>query len=81
MNALANIGSYSLATAPLLPWWVIFGFVGLAALALIFGAFRRARGTLWRLAAAAMLVLILLDPSLVAGAAPAAEGCRGRRRR
>ncbi len=65
MNALANIGSYSLATAPLLPWWAIFGFVALAALALIFGAFRRARGTLWRLAAAAMLVLILLDPSLV----------------
>jgi hypothetical protein len=65
MNALANIGSYSLAASPLLPWWVIFAFAGLAALALIFGAFRRARGTLWRLAAAAMLVLILLDPSLV----------------
>jgi len=65
MNALANIGSYSLAAAPLLPWWLIFGFVALAGLALIFGAFRRARGTLWRLAAAVMLVLILLDPSLV----------------
>ena len=65
MNALANIGSYSLAAAPLLPWWAIFSFVALAGLALIFGAFRRARGTLWRLAAAVMLVLILLDPSLV----------------
>ncbi len=65
MNALANLGSYSLAAAPLLPWWAIFGFIALAGLALIFGAFRRARGTLWRLAAAAMLVLILLDPSLV----------------
>jgi hypothetical protein len=65
MNALANLGSYSLAAAPLLPWWAIFGFVALAGLALVFGAFRRARGTLWRLAAAAMLVLILLDPSLV----------------
>ncbi len=65
MNALANLGSYSLAASPLLPWWIIFGFAALAGLALIFGAFRRARGTLWRLAAAAMLVLILLDPSLV----------------
>jgi hypothetical protein len=65
MSALANLGSYSLAASPLLPWSIIFGFTILAGLALIFGAFRRARGTLWRLAAAAMLVLILLDPSLV----------------
>jgi hypothetical protein len=65
MNALASLGSYSLAAAPLLPWWAIFSFTALAGLALIFGAFRRARGTLWRLAAAAMLVVILLDPSLV----------------
>jgi hypothetical protein len=65
MNALATLGGYSLAAAPLLPWSIILAFAILAALALIFGAIRRARGTLWRLAAAAMLVLILLDPSLV----------------
>src|SRR5579863_2157690 len=65
MNALASLGGYSLAAAPLLPWSVILAFAILAALALLFGAIRRARGTLWRLAAAAMLVLILLDPSLV----------------
>src|SRR5580692_11184049 len=65
MNAFGSIGSYSLAASPLLPWWVIIAFAVLAALILAFGAFRRARGTLWRLAAAAMLVLILLDPSLV----------------
>ncbi|HLI21155.1 MAG TPA: hypothetical protein VKV32_08560 [Stellaceae bacterium] len=65
MNGIFDLGGYSIAASPLLPWWVIIAFAILAALALIFGAFRRARGTLWRLAAAAMLVLILLDPSLV----------------
>ena len=65
MSGLATFGGYSFAASPLLPWSVILGFAILAGLALIFGAFRRARGTLWRLAAAAMLVLILLDPSLV----------------
>ncbi|HEY3918798.1 MAG TPA: hypothetical protein VGL83_13450 [Stellaceae bacterium] len=65
MSGLVTLGGYSIAASPLLPWSVILAFVILACLALIFGAFRRARGTLWRLAAAAMLVLILLDPSLV----------------
>ncbi|HVA12803.1 MAG TPA: hypothetical protein VNF99_06115 [Stellaceae bacterium] len=65
MSGIANFAGYSIAASPLLPWSIILGFAILAALALAFGAFRRARGTLWRLAAAAMLVLILLDPSLV----------------
>ena len=65
MSGLFNIGGYSVAASPLLPWSIVLAFAIVAALALIFGAFRRARGTLWRLAAAAMLVLILLDPSLV----------------
>lgn len=63
--SLATIGAYSIAASPLLPWSVIFGFIAVTGLALIFGAFRRARGTLWRLAASAILVLILLDPSLI----------------
>ncbi len=65
MNALGNLGGYSIAAAPLLPWAVIAAFAALAAAFLAFGAFRRARGTLWRLAGAALLILILLDPSLV----------------
>ncbi len=60
-----NAFGYSIAASPLLPWTAIAIFAALAALILAYGAWRRARGTLWRLAAAAMLVLILLDPSLV----------------
>jgi len=56
---------FSLAASPLLPWWGIGVFCGLALLALAFGAFRRARGTLWRLIATAVLLLILTDPSLI----------------
>jgi hypothetical protein len=65
MSGAFTFGGYSIAASPLLPWSVIIAFAIIAALVLLFGAFRRARGTLWRLAAAAMLVLILLDPSLV----------------
>jgi hypothetical protein len=65
MTALGTIGGYSIAASPLLPWLAILGFAVLATLLLLYGALRRARGTLWRIAAAAMLVLILLDPSLV----------------
>jgi hypothetical protein len=65
MTALGNFGGYSVAVSPLLPWAVIAGFALLAALLLAYGALRRARGTLWRLAAAAVLVLILLDPAIV----------------
>ena len=65
MTALGNIGGYSIAASPLLPWIAILGFAVLATLLLLYGALRRARGTLWRVAAATMLILILLDPSLV----------------
>ena len=61
MNALG----YSIAASPLLPWAIIAAFGAIAAVILIFGVIRRIRGTLWRLAGAVMLVLILLDPSLV----------------
>ena len=65
MTAIGNFGGYSIAASPLLPWIAILGFAVLATLLLLYGALRRARGTLWRIAAAAMLLLILLDPSLV----------------
>jgi hypothetical protein len=62
---MSNLWGYSVAASPLLPWTVIIVFAALAALLLAYGAFRRARGTSWRLLATALLVLILLDPSLV----------------
>lgn len=65
MNAIGAISGYSIAVAPLLPWAVIATFAALAALILAYGAFRRARGTLWRLIGIVMLLLVLLDPSLV----------------
>jgi len=65
MTALGNIGGYSIAASPLLPWAVIAGFAALALLLLAYGAFRRARGTMWRIATTLMLIFILLDPSLV----------------
>ena len=54
-----TIAGYALAASPLLPWWAIAGFAGLAVLALLFGALRRARGTAWRLLATAVLLAIL----------------------
>jgi len=60
-----TVAGYTLAASPLLPWWAIAGFAGVAILALLFGAIRRARGTAWRLLATAVLLAILTDPSLV----------------
>jgi len=60
-----SLAGYSLATSPLLPWWAIGAFLALALLALGFGAARRARGTIWRLLATAVLAVILADPSLI----------------
>jgi hypothetical protein len=65
MTAIGNFGGYSIAASPLLPWIAIAIFAALALLILAYGAFRRARGTGWRLGAVAILILILLDPSLV----------------
>jgi len=56
---------YSLAWAPLLPW-PLLAAAGIIALAILgYGTWRRARGTLWRLAAIAIVLLALADPSLV----------------
>ena len=60
-----NIAGYSIATAPLLPWVAIAAFAAAALLILAFGAWRRARGLLWRFAALVVLLLILANPSLV----------------
>ena len=53
----------SIAFAPMFPWPVI-GALGAVA-ALLFGLRRRARGAGWRLAAAAVLLTALANPSLV----------------
>src|SRR5271155_4517745 len=57
--------AYTLATAPLLPWWAIAVLAGAAALVLVPGIWRRARGIAWRGAGLAMLLAILVNPSLV----------------
>ena len=65
MIAALGGSAYALATAPLLPWWMITLLAGAAALMLAPGIWRRARGIAWRGAAAAMLLAILVNPSLV----------------
>src|SRR6202521_205030 len=64
---IAGIGgsAHTLAPAPLLPWWAIAALAGAAVLVLAVGVWRRARGIVWRGAALAMLLAILVNPSLV----------------
>jgi uncharacterized membrane protein len=64
---IASLGgsAYTLATSPLLPWWAIAALAAAAALLLGLGAWRRARGVLWRGVALAMLLATLVNPSLV----------------
>ena len=50
---------------PLLPLWLIIGLAALALLIVAVAAVRRARGTIWRLAAFAVLLLWLAGPRLV----------------
>src|SRR6266508_349911 len=50
---------------PLLPLWLIAGLSALAILVVAVAAVRRARGTIWRLAAFAVLLLWLAGPRLV----------------
>ena len=65
MNLAIGGSAYTLAAAPLLPWWAIAALAVAAVLALGLGLWRRARGTFWRAAALAMLLAILVNPSLV----------------
>jgi hypothetical protein len=57
--------AYTIAAAPLLPWWAIAALAGLGLVVLALGVWRRARGIVWRGAALAMLLAILVNPSLV----------------
>jgi hypothetical protein len=50
---------------PLLPVWLIATLAGFALLMLVLAAVRRARGTVWRLAAFVILLLWLAGPRLV----------------
>ncbi|ACI52740.1 conserved hypothetical protein [Gluconacetobacter diazotrophicus PA1 5] len=51
--------------APLVPSWVLFVLAGLAVAAALAGLLRRARGTLWRAAAAGVLLLWLAGPERI----------------
>jgi hypothetical protein len=64
---IASFGgsAYTIATAPLVPWWVIAVLAGIGLAVLAIGLWRRARGVLWRIAALTMLLTILVNPSLV----------------
>ncbi len=57
--------AYNLAFAPLLPWWAIGAFGGVALIIVALGLWRRARGLAWRVAAIALLLATLANPSLV----------------
>src|SRR6266581_1340218 len=65
MIAALGGSAYALATAPFLPWWLIALLGGAAVLMLAPGVWRRARGIGWRVVAVAMLLVILVNPSLV----------------
>ena len=60
-----TVAGYTIATAPLLPWTAIVAFAGAAVLLLVFGAWRGAPGLPWRLAALAVLLAVLANPSLI----------------
>ena len=57
--------AFSLAVAPLLPWYAIGTLGAAGALLLAFGVLRRARGVLWRMIAVAILLAALVNPSVV----------------
>src|SRR6185437_1763674 len=65
MIAAFGGSAYTVAAAPLLPWWAIAALAGAAVLVLALGLRRRARGTAWRALALAMLLAILVNPSLI----------------
>jgi hypothetical protein len=65
VNLAIGGSAYTIAAAPLLPWWAIAALAGAALLILALGLWRRARGIWWRGAVALMLLAILVNPSLV----------------
>ncbi len=60
-----NGSAYSLAFAPLLPWWAIGAFAAAAVAVVTLGLVRRARGLAWRVLAIVALLATLANPSLV----------------
>src|ERR1700738_5503799 len=57
--------AFSLAAAPLLPWYAIAALGAAALLILAFGVLRGARGVLWRMIAVAILLAALVNPSVI----------------
>ncbi|MSP89043.1 MAG: hypothetical protein EXQ92_09570 [Alphaproteobacteria bacterium] len=60
-----NLDAYSIAAAPLLPWWALWALAVAIAAIVALGAWRRARGTAWRALASVILWLVLVNPSLI----------------
>jgi hypothetical protein len=60
-----SASAYTIAFAPLIAWWAIAAFAGVALLILALGAWRRARGIYWRGAVVVILLTILANPALV----------------
>jgi hypothetical protein len=56
---------YTLAAAPLLPWWALALLAAAAILLLGFGLWRHAAGLGWRALALAVLLAALVNPSLI----------------
>jgi hypothetical protein len=56
---------FTLASAPLLPWWAIATFAAVCAVILGFGVLRRARGLPWRVVALLIFLAALVNPSLI----------------
>jgi hypothetical protein len=55
----------TLVFQPLLPLWLLVTLAGVALVLLAFGAWRRARGTVWRGLFASLLILALAGPQLL----------------
>ena len=60
-----SVSAYTVAFAPLVPWVMIAASAVIAVLILALGAWRRARGLVWRGAVIAILLAILANPALV----------------
>jgi hypothetical protein len=61
---MTNIG-WSLAAAPLLPWWTLALFAASGAVVIVLGLWRGAPGLGWRAAALTILLMALINPSLI----------------
>jgi hypothetical protein len=60
-----DLASLSIEWTPLLPPWAILAFAALGSVLVGLGAWRRARGILWRAAAVAVVAAALANPSLI----------------